>query len=730
MVLGIAFLFIAALWALPLAGVPVLLHMLFQRKSPIVFFSTLRFVKQSMQQTAARRRIQKWLLLACRMLLLAILIWAVAQPVRFLTSGWFTSEPNIVAAIVVDTSYSMLLKQQEMTLLDKANDTVQTLLREPLKNARVAIFKSQPAPADAPEKPQSAGKIQSEWIDLKPGPSPKPLGERVNEAVALLSRQQANQKWLVIITDMQSREFATPLPEIKDTRIILFDLQPDKATSNGITRITMKPEQPIAGVGSEVNVEVSGRAGDAAFVDLTINKLDGTALKTISNLPANFESTGRTKIRVPLEQGLPPEQFLLLAARLQREDDLPWDNTRSHLVELPPKQNVTFIETPSQPTATKFIRFALSPYDDLARPWPLYTTTAPDFSGQENAVVWPITDWPNEPHLVRLRTFVKNGGSAVLLLQPGLESSYEKLTAGQKSVLAELLPARPAPLPVGGGTLGSGLFRVATPARPDPILEDIVDPTARLNQLVVRRFVPFEAAADPSVTTLLYLSPKDSDGRAQPYGFYYRRTVGAGTVYLFATLPDSKYCSPPTHPAFPIQLIKSCLRPPQQRDVQNVEIGRPLILAGSRYANIDEFEVQGPGDTRIRVKPAEDAGVRRFVFPSANEPGLYYWRQPNQTAIVAVANVQLPSDESDLNYRPALQVVPAGENVVVARSYADLLNTVAKLNEPEPHWTLPIVLVLMLICVEALLASLAHLWKGKTLGSWMPAWMRAKATAE
>ena len=64
------------LWTLPLAGLPVLLHLLFRRKSPVVLFSTLRFIKSSQQRTAARKRVQRWLLLACRMLLLALLIFA------------------------------------------------------------------------------------------------------------------------------------------------------------------------------------------------------------------------------------------------------------------------------------------------------------------------------------------------------------------------------------------------------------------------------------------------------------------------------------------------------------------------------------------------------------------------------------------------------------------------------------------------------------------------------
>ena len=113
---GLTFLFSAALFALPLAGLPVILHLLFRRKSPVVPFPTLRFIKSSIQRTAARRRVHRWLLLATRALLLALLIWAIAQPAKILSSGWFGGG-STTAAIVIDTSYSMQYQPQEVTLL-------------------------------------------------------------------------------------------------------------------------------------------------------------------------------------------------------------------------------------------------------------------------------------------------------------------------------------------------------------------------------------------------------------------------------------------------------------------------------------------------------------------------------------------------------------------------------------------------------------------------------------
>src|ERR1051326_5944353 len=121
---GLDFLFAAALFALPLAGAPLLLHLLFRRKSPTVQFSTLRFIRASIQQTAARRKLHRWLLLACRILLLGLLIWAVAQPVKRLQANWTGAARSTIAAIVVDTSYSMQLRDADVSLLQRADRAV------------------------------------------------------------------------------------------------------------------------------------------------------------------------------------------------------------------------------------------------------------------------------------------------------------------------------------------------------------------------------------------------------------------------------------------------------------------------------------------------------------------------------------------------------------------------------------------------------------------------------
>src|SRR6056297_931669 len=106
MILGLTFATPLLLIGLLAAGIPFVLHLLSSVNAPEVHFPSLRFLHSSMQKTARRRRIQQWLLLALRSLLLALLAMAVAEPISEATGGWLGSGRS-AAVIVVDNSYSM-----------------------------------------------------------------------------------------------------------------------------------------------------------------------------------------------------------------------------------------------------------------------------------------------------------------------------------------------------------------------------------------------------------------------------------------------------------------------------------------------------------------------------------------------------------------------------------------------------------------------------------------------
>ncbi len=697
---GLEFLFSTALWALPLAGLPILLHLLFRRKSPVIPFSTLRFIKMSVQRTAARKRVQRWLLLACRALLLLLLIWAVAQPAKMLASGWFGSANAPVAAIVVDTSYSMLLQDQQISLLDRASQSIEDLLRGQMANARLAILRSLPAPIDSPEPILSASQILSQWTPLKPQPSPRPFVERIAAGVELLKQQHSDQKWLIVVSDFQGKEFPHPLPEFAG-RVILIDLHAPEARSAGITSVALDPPQPIAGVGAEAVVNITGRPNDTRAVVVRTTSLQKEPISESPARMATLDATGKATLRFPIK--LATQHWQLITAALPGEDAMAWDDSRSQLVEMPPRQPVTLLDSKVPASAQRFVKLALDPSEGTLGQWPIEVTTGPTLTGKENVVEWLLNDWPAEAQANRLRDLAQTGGTVVLFLKPGLEEAWSALPDSQKQALLNILPSAPLT-----HVPASGTGRASPASQNDSLLTGLTDDKFQLGSIEARGFVPFSFTEGAQV--ILNLSPVDPVPGSRPMGLLFRKMIGTGHVYTWTTLPESRLTNLATHPVFLPLMVRMALRPPGQSLAANVQLGEPVSLTGTALTGVSELQITAPDGATFVVKPRDDRNGRRFEFEGATAPGYYQWHRAGSTTEIAIANVQLPADESALITRPAKELAGDSPNVVVATSISDLAAKLTTLAEPEPQWSMPIAIVLFLLCLEALMGSASQLW--------------------
>ena len=144
--------FPAALWALPLASLPVLLHLLSRRAARRVLFSDLTLLRSVDARARPRARLRELLLLATRCLLLAALILAAAAPVQ---RGAAAGVEGLDVVLLLDSSYSMRARDGTRARFDAARDAGRRLLKRLAAGDRVALgifdekLKSPPAWGDA-----------------------------------------------------------------------------------------------------------------------------------------------------------------------------------------------------------------------------------------------------------------------------------------------------------------------------------------------------------------------------------------------------------------------------------------------------------------------------------------------------------------------------------------------------------------------------------------------------
>jgi hypothetical protein len=696
-------LFASALWALPLVGLPVVLHLLFRRKSPVVMFPTIRFLQASIQQTAARKRVHRWTLLACRALALLLLILAVAQPASILASGWSgNSRRSLDAAVVIDTSYSMLLNDQHITLLARADGITQELLRGPLKNAKVAIFSSRPAAGALRETLAPAATLLTQWSPLHPEPNPSPLADRLASAIELLKSGSSDDKWLVVISDFQKKEFPRQLAAIPDTHVVFLDLHPATADSAGVGRLTLDPPQPIAGISTDVVVDLISSSSRARPIAISVESPDGQKLLGTPPQMAAFDTTRRVRVRFPIN--LPSRPWLLIKAAFSDDDDMSWDNSRQLLVRIPPRQIVSVISNPAEPDAMRFVSLALDPSRGKSESWPLLARSVDQIAPDANVAVLTLDAWPDAAHADKLHRFASNGGTLIWFLRPGLEQSWQQLAGDLRNKLAELLPSEPIATEASDQTS----YTLGESAGADPLLTGLADKRFALEAISVLRLVPF--ATTSSSANLLTAFPIDPRPGTHSHGFLYRRPVGTGMVYTIATLPEPQYTNLPTHPLFLPLLVRMALPAAGGLEADNIEIGPPIVLSGKAIAGLTELRITDPlgAESAVELLKQKD-GTSAFVFAATEAPGVYRWHKPGSDDVLAFASAQLPAAESDLTYARAEDVMPPGDNIVTARSVDELQSHVAVTGQPEPRWQPLIAAVLILLCVEAFLASMTKL---------------------
>jgi hypothetical protein len=95
------------LLALPLAAIPIIIHLVNQRRFQTVPWAAMRFLLEATKMSSGYTKLRQWLILAMRTLAIAALILLTARP---LTSGLLAllgGDSNRVAIVVLDRSPSM-----------------------------------------------------------------------------------------------------------------------------------------------------------------------------------------------------------------------------------------------------------------------------------------------------------------------------------------------------------------------------------------------------------------------------------------------------------------------------------------------------------------------------------------------------------------------------------------------------------------------------------------------
>lgn len=194
------FLFPSFLYALSAISIPIIIHLFNFRRYKKLYFSNVRFLKEVVQESHSKSRLQQLLVLICRCLIIIFLVLAFAQPYIPNKQGIATSGSKAVS-IFIDNSFSMTALNANGTLLDDA------------KNKAEQIAKSL-NPADKVQLvSEDFNDIQERWLNkdefidqlkaLNGSPASRMLGEVMERQTDNLNHSGCPVKEAFIISDFQ-----------------------------------------------------------------------------------------------------------------------------------------------------------------------------------------------------------------------------------------------------------------------------------------------------------------------------------------------------------------------------------------------------------------------------------------------------------------------------------------------------------------------------------------------
>ena len=206
------------LYALFLLLIPIFIHLFQLRKFQKVAFTNVAFLKKVTIQTRKSSQLKKWLTLLMRLLALACIILAFAQPFIASKTALNTEKETV---LYVDNSFSMQIKGNEGPLLQRA---LQQLYSQSTTD-NISWFTNNYSRRNA-----SLQDFKNEILSVSYTQKQLSVSEIILKSNQLFSKNKAAEKRLIIVSDFQQKG-AFPLQEIRNTENIKVDAVHLKATN-------------------------------------------------------------------------------------------------------------------------------------------------------------------------------------------------------------------------------------------------------------------------------------------------------------------------------------------------------------------------------------------------------------------------------------------------------------------------------------------------------------------
>jgi len=422
----------ALLWGLLALAVPIIIHFFNLQRPKQVLFSNVAFVKEVKKTVVKRLKFKQWLLLATRLLAVAALVFAFANPV-IMDSSSQTLKGNRSVAVVIDNSFSMTAGNEKGPYFQQAISLARSVIRAYNRQDEFLIMGSDDL------KLQYNFGTQEEALEAL---REIELGQQVRSHEEILSfeddlfRRAANQVHeLYFLSDFQQSTIMADSQTIslQDSNLLVKYIPlATRAQQNvfpakhEIRSRILTAEKPI-----EMAMELVNDS-ESSVRDLSVRVMLEGKTAAISNTSLEPQETQE------LSLAFTPTQTGWLSGYIDLDDNpIDFDNRRYFSFYIPEKEKVLLVEGQS----SRNVRIL---YESLFAGFDTRIISARDLStiqlNEYRSLVLMGIEQVSSGLASRLSTYVNEGGS--IMLFPGEKADVESLNVFTQAVgLGRLSPA-------------------------------------------------------------------------------------------------------------------------------------------------------------------------------------------------------------------------------------------------------------------------------------------------
>ncbi|HRE23727.1 MAG TPA: BatA domain-containing protein [Bacteroidia bacterium] len=285
------------LWFLAALSIPIIIHLFNFRRFKKIEFTNVRFLKEIKEQTQSHSKLKHLLVLLMRLMALAFLILAFAQP--FVPTKSTESSGQQIVSLYIDNSFSMNLSGKEGSLLDEAKDKCRTIATSLPSSTKFQLLTNE-------FKGEQQRLIdRDELLELTDHIKINPQSRNINEVLIrqtdALKKSNSDNRSSFIISDFQ-KSFFDMQPGVNDSLLKLNLLKTDAEEVKNIAIDSCWLSAPVIQLNtpSELNVKVRNYGNEDA--EVPVRFYINNSQKTVASAKINAGMDATVKMNFTIIQ--------------------------------------------------------------------------------------------------------------------------------------------------------------------------------------------------------------------------------------------------------------------------------------------------------------------------------------------------------------------------------------------------------------------------------------------